>query len=172
VTAKNERACKDCLTERLSEAPRDGKVRPLRPAPFPGPRCHSHHIARQKASRADEHARKKERQFGLPPGGYAAMLDYQEGACAGCGRMPGSKARRLAVDHDHTCCPGNESCGQCVRMLLCYGCNDTLRHFNDDPVGLRRLADALEDWPSRHVVFYSPEEIDAISRYQPDYEEN
>lgn len=156
----NEPACKDCLAERLSAAPTDGKARPLRPAPHPGPRCHTHHLARTEASRKAGHARTKERQFGLPPGGYQAMLDYQEGRCAGCGATPGRRARRLAVDHDHLCCPGNESCGQCVRGLLCYGCNDTLRHFKDDPVGLRRLADYLEDWPSRHTDFRTGGEDD------------
>lgn len=45
----------------------------------------------------------------------------QRGACAACGTP--SKFERLRVDHDHACCPGNYSCGRCIRGLLCHGCN-------------------------------------------------
>jgi len=57
----------------------------------------------------------------------------------------------MAVDHDHKCCPGKTSCGQCVRGLLCWNCNDTLATFRDNPEKLRGLAHYLENWPSREV---------------------
>lgn len=41
------------------------------------------------------------------------------------GRNGGS----YAIDHDHRCCTGNESCGKCVRGLLCSQCNLSLGHF-------------------------------------------
>ncbi len=46
------------------------------------------------------------------------------GGCAICGRPP--KSYRLSVDHDHTCCPTDISCGRCVRGLLCAPCNRAL----------------------------------------------
>jgi hypothetical protein len=50
------------------------------------------------------------------------LLEFQRGSCAICGsRNAGSKS--LHIDHDHVCCPGRRSCGDCVRGLLCSGCN-------------------------------------------------
>lgn len=50
---------------------------------------------------------------------YAAMLERQNGRCAICCR-PG---QCLDIDHDHGCCPGANSCGVCIRGLLCRACN-------------------------------------------------
>lgn len=59
--------------------------------------------------------------FGITVERYEEMLARQGGVCAICKRRPGK--RRLAVDHDHSCCPGRRSCGKCVRGLLCKACN-------------------------------------------------
>lgn len=45
----------------------------------------------------------------------------------------------LVVDHDHDCCPGAHSCGQCVRGLLCDCCNTAAGMVRNDP----RTAEAL-----------------------------
>lgn len=72
-----------------------------------------------------------ERTYGLTKEGYENLLESQGGVCAICKNPPGS--RSLYVDHDHSCCSGNTSCGQCVRALLCNNCNIAIAHFKDSP---------------------------------------
>ena len=52
---------------------------------------------------------------------FDARLAAQGGVCAMCGELPASQWH---VDHDHGCCPkGGESCGKCVRGIVCARCN-------------------------------------------------
>ena len=81
--------------------------------------------------------RRRCRKYGLAPEQYDEMLTVQSGVCAVC-RRPNTEGRELGVDHDHACCPGQRSCGRCVRGLLCDACNWGLGLFNDEP--LRMLA--------------------------------
>jgi recombination endonuclease VII len=84
---------------------------------------------RVNSHRWEPHSRvlRREHKFGLGSGGYEALLAAQEGVCGFC-RKPETKRLNgkvvaLAVDHDHSCCPGKRSCGLCVRGLLCHMCN-------------------------------------------------
>jgi hypothetical protein len=93
-------------------------------------------------------AKRLQRIYGISEAQYDAMLAAQDGVCAVCGQPPkpggAGAAGRLHVDHDHACCPGNRSCGKCIRALLCQTCNHGLGNFYDDPALLRRAADYLE----------------------------
>lgn len=78
-------------------------------------------------------------RYGLSPGEHDAILEAQGGLCAIC-KLPGN-SEPLCIDHDHSCCPGHRSCGECVRGLLCQNCNKGLAHMMDD-IGL--LVSAVE----------------------------
>lgn len=71
-----------------------------------------------------------ERTYNLPKELFIAMLEAQDYNCAICGSDNGR--RFLEVDHDHACCPGKYSCGECIRGLLCNKCNSALAFINDD----------------------------------------
>lgn len=82
-------------------------------------------------------------KFNITMERYDKMLDAQGGVCAICGKADVS-GRALSVDHDHSCCPGKKSCGECVRSLLCGNCNMGLGKFQDDPELLRAAIDYLK----------------------------
>lgn len=149
--AVNGAVCKDCLAEWVAEGLAPGtRVARKRPAPYPGPRCATHHRARRSTNRDGAHARRLAQVYNITPEFYADLLATQGGACAICQRATG-KTKRLAVDHDHSCCDGPVSCGQCVRGLLCGTCNKILGHLRDDPQAGVRLFQYLTSWPSRSV---------------------
>ena len=64
--------------------------------------------------------------FGITLERYQAMLTAQGGCCAVCRRSASEFPRAFHVDHDHACCPGKKTCGNCVRGLLCPNCNKNL----------------------------------------------
>lgn len=67
----------------------------------------------------DTRARKHQRTF-LD---IHLLFEFQEYKCAICGIAHQDDAG-LHLDHDHRCCPKKgESCGKCIRGLLCWGCN-------------------------------------------------
>lgn len=68
----------------------------------------------------------------------AVWVDSQ--VCAICG-----SDKNKHVDHDHSCCPGAQSCGECVRAVLCANCNHGLGSFMDNPSLLKKAITYLEE---------------------------
>ena len=69
-------------------------------------------------------AAKLMRNYKLTPEDLERMWADQDGNCELCEKP--LILRQAHVDHDHECCPGRKSCGQCVRKLLCPKCNWSL----------------------------------------------
>lgn len=76
---------------------------------------------------------------------YQILLDRQQGRCAGCN----TESLVLHVDHDHSCCPGERTCGHCVRGLLCGRCNNALGLIQDSVETLLSLAQYLKSKESK-----------------------
>lgn len=53
-------------------------------------------------------------------------------ACQACGSTD-----RLHMDHDHSHCA--HGCGECIRGILCMGCNIALGHLGDSPTRVALL---------------------------------
>ena len=104
-----------------------------RPAPYPGPRCATDDRAARKRRRLKARAAYLLRTYNITLEAYLAMLAAQGGTCAWPGCPASGKARFLAVDHDHACCPGRKSCGKCVRGLLRFVHNRAIGQAGDDP---------------------------------------
>lgn len=130
--------CVDCRAEGVTT---------WRSARHPGPRCYTHWHIELRRRRMAAAGRRVENVYGITPEQYDTIKAVQGGRCAICQKATG-ESKRLAVDHDHTCCPGSTSCGRCVRGLLCGPCNDLLGHAHDDPAFFYRAIDYLRSWPS------------------------
>ena len=65
--------------------------------------------------------------FNLTEDQFQALIKRQSNRCGICQQvLDFNKPRSFGIDHDHRCCPGFRSCGQCIRGLLCTGCNHGL----------------------------------------------
>lgn len=139
LRAGKHRRCKDChpASKRL--------------APHPGPRCATHHreIRRQRANAA--HERQIMRTYrGVGPGDYERIVALSHGACQVCGRIHGTRKRRLPLEHDHKL--------NWPRGVVCDPVNDFIAYIRDDPEIADRLAEYLRNPPAWHVVGPPPEE--------------
>lgn len=145
MTKPKRRICRDC-------GPGSTRL-----APYPGPRCHTHHREVLKARRKAAHEKYVVDTYGLPIGAYEAIYALQGGRCWICQRATGA-TRRLSVDHDHKAGCGHDpkrGCRRCVRGLLCRRCNDLLGHVRDDTDTLYRALWYLANPPARAILWNS-----------------
>lgn len=85
---------------------------------------------------------------------YNNMLEEQNHVCAICHGINKTTGKDLFVDHDHACCPGGRSCGECVRGLLCNICNWAIGALNDDPDNFDRAKQYILDHRHDYGIMY------------------
>jgi hypothetical protein len=92
-------------------------------------------------------------RYSLTPDIYDALVEAQGSQCAICGTTdPGGNVRRWHIDHDHSCCGGGQSCGKCVRGLLCNSCNMALGMLADDQERIEAALQYLREPPAYGVI--------------------
>ena len=139
-----------CVTcsERPRHVSRNGKVTSwCRPCTNARARVYSKQYRAANKERRAIYARRNRLKtyYGLTIDQFDAMWARQGGRCLVCdvemrkdfgGR--GGHYAAPTIDHDHGCCPGERSCGKCIRGLLCVRCNGGIGAFKDNPAILRR----------------------------------
>jgi len=101
------------------------------------PGCDDTHYSRDVCSRHYQRVRR----YGLTVERFVSLMSSPCGICGQASQVQ----RSLHIDHDHSCCPKDSVtiCGQCVRGVLCHGCNTGLGAFRDDPDRLRSAIEYL-----------------------------
>lgn len=79
----------------------------------------------------------REKQYGLPRGGFDKMLHEQNGECYICGALHINEKKGLHLDHNHSTSK--------IRKLLCRKCNSILGYSNESINILKKCINYLEE---------------------------
>lgn len=85
---------------------------------------------------------KHHKRHGLSDDQYDFLINLHGGMCHLCLTKEASR-----IDHDHSCCNKNRSCGKCVRGVLCNSCNTAIGLLKEDAQTINRI----EEYISRRI---------------------
>lgn len=83
-------------------------------------------------------------KYGITYEDYDRILIEQGGKCAICDSLESKGRGRFHIDHDHSCCPSEKTCGKCIRGLLCSNCNTKLSVIENGWAG--KAIEYLQKW--------------------------
>lgn len=89
-------------------------------------------------------------KYGLTVEKFEEMLAAQDYRCGICREEFDLDAHNgVCMDHDHSCCPGEKTCGKCLREILCDSCNKLIGNAKDDIAVLRAAIAYLTQYQVR-----------------------
>ena len=106
-------------------------------------KCHTAYVTKYYNDRPDKKAEKNRMNTFYKPNyiahhlteeQYNKMLNLYNGKCHSCKDRAATN-----IDHDHSCCSGQRSCGKCVRGILCSQCNTALGLLQDNRQKIKNL---------------------------------
>lgn len=107
--------------------------------PCPVPRCHDvFYTLKTRTGMCKRHSALSSK-YSIPKSRLIELFTDPK-----CGNPGCDETEKLYVDHDHSCCERDGSCGECVRGLLCRSCNTALGLVKDSPNRLLGLLKYLE----------------------------
>lgn len=139
--------CVDCIAQEVT------RWRPIASGKIV-PRCATHTRKRDQDAKLRKKVRTRKNTYGISDEDAQELLAEQSGLCGICGPVTGNRgaSRALSTDHDHKCCSGKTSCGQCVRGFLCSTCNTYLGRVRDSVEVAARMVMYLQDPPWQKVL--------------------
>lgn len=92
-------------------------------------KCNSNRVSKyyKKNPQKVDNLKRKIKRHNLSKDDYDILNSLYNGMCHIC-----KTNIATTIDHDHKCCNGSYSCGDCIRGLLCSKCNMALGLFNDN----------------------------------------
>lgn len=111
-------------------------------------RCHTDYMINYYKNNPDKTAEKNRMNTKFVPAwkrhhisedSFNNMLKKHNGMCHSC-----KEKEVKVIDHDHSCCKSNRSCGKCVRGLLCQPCNIALGLLLDNRNNIIKLLNYVD----------------------------
>lgn len=118
-------------------------------------KCESKATKKKATFSYEDWNKSKTKKHHVPTSRWTRLFLKQGEKCAICWTKE-PKGKGWCIDHDHNCCHGTQSCGVCVRGILCGKCNTGISMLLEDPNTIRRAADYVER-RIVHVRNHSPE---------------
>jgi hypothetical protein len=97
-----------------------------------------------QANKEKYQARRIKNMYGLSVEEYNELI---KNGCEVCGSF-----EKLCVDHDHSCCPTEKTCGKCIRGILCRQCNLAEGHIGSDAEKAFKLYQYILNKPCKRMV--------------------
>lgn len=130
------KVCSKCKLEKSVEFFWKRKDRPIGYRPACKECSSSYHSEWHFQNKDSVRKRSICKRYSLSSSQYDEMMTR---GCDSCGSFSD-----LCIDHNHSCCNGEFSCGKCIRGILCRGCNIAEGWLNSDPQKAILLARYME----------------------------